>query len=88
MPEKNKIKFFPRQTLKLKNLGYNKYMDQLDLKIEALEKKIDKLQRSIDKLNRIFIWTLIITIVLFVLPLFGLLFAIPKFLSVYSSILP
>lgn len=62
-------------------------MDQLDPKMEALEKKIDALQHSIDKLNKIFFWTLIITVALFVLPLVGLLFAIPQFLSTYVSVL-
>ena len=62
-------------------------MDQLDPKIEELEKKIDALQHSIDRLNKIFLWTLIITVILFVLPLIGLLFAIPQFLSTYAGIL-
>ncbi len=48
---------------------------------QSLEQKIDKLQKSIDKLNKIFKWTVIITIVLFVAPLIGLLFVIPKFMS-------
>ncbi len=60
-------------------------MDQLDQKITELEKKIDQLQNSIDKLRRVFMWTLIITIVLFVLPLIGLVFVIPQFLSTYTS---
>lgn len=59
---------------------------EFQLKIEELEKKIDKLQHSIDRLNKIFFWTLVITVVLFVLPLIGLIFAIPKFLSTYSDI--
>ncbi|MEK7553184.1 MAG: hypothetical protein AAB504_00620 [Patescibacteria group bacterium] len=50
-------------------------------KAEELEKKIDKLQRSIDRLNKIFFWTLIITVAFFVLPLIGLIFVIPQFLS-------
>lgn len=62
-------------------------MEQPDSKIEALEKKIDALQHSIDKLNKIFIWTLIITVVLLVLPLVGLVFAIPQFLSTYAGVL-
>ncbi|MDO8654872.1 MAG: hypothetical protein Q7R48_00345 [bacterium] len=60
-------------------------MDQPDM--QALEKKIDALQRSIDRLNTIFLWTLIITVVLFVLPLLGLVFAIPQFLSSYGNVL-
>ncbi len=60
-------------------------MDQLDSQIQTLEKKIDDLQRSIDKLNKIFFWMLVITVALFVLPLLGLLFVIPQFLSTYST---
>lgn len=60
-------------------------MDQLDPQIQTLEKKIDDLQRSIDKLNKIFFWMLVITVALFVLPLLGLLFVIPQFLSTYST---
>jgi len=62
-------------------------MDQTESKtIEILEEKIDKLQRSIDKLIKIFFWTLIITIALFVLPLIGLLFMIPQFISIYTNL--
>ncbi len=63
-------------------------MDQTEsqLKTEELEKKIDKLQHSIDRLNKIFLWTIIITAVLFVLPLIGLIFVIPQFLSIYSGL--
>jgi len=61
-------------------------MDILDTKIEELEKKIEKLQSSIDKLNKIFFWTLVITVLLFVLPMIGLLFAIPQFLSTYTNL--
>ena len=44
-------------------------MENLDTKIEELEQKIEKLQHSIDKLIKIFFWTLIIAVILFVLPL-------------------
>lgn len=63
-------------------------MDQLEQKIDELEKKIDELQRSIDKIRRIFLWIAIASVVLFVLPLLGLVFVIPQFLSIYSGILP
>jgi len=52
---------------------------------QQLEQKIDKLQRSIDKLNKMFKWTLIITLLLFILPLIGLLFVIPQFISTITS---
>ena len=53
-------------------------MDILELKINELEGKIEKLQRSIDRLNKIFLWTLIITVILFVLPLVGFIFIVPQ----------
>ena len=59
----------------------------LNAKIEVLEKKIDQLQRTIDGVRKIFLWTLILSLVLFVLPLIGLLFVVPQFLSTYSGIL-
>lgn len=59
---------------------------EFQLKMEELEKKIDKLQSSIDRLNKVFFWTLVITVVLFVLPLIGLIFVIPQFLSIYGGL--
>lgn len=62
-------------------------MDSLDTKIEGLEEKIDSLQRAITKLQKTFFWILVITLLLFVLPLIGLIFVIPQFLSLYSGAL-
>lgn len=62
-------------------------MEQSESKtIEVLEAKIDKLQHSIDKLIKIFFWTIVISVLLFVLPLFGLIFVIPQFLSTYANL--
>ena len=61
--------------------------DQLGSQMKSLEGKIDSLQRSIDKLKRIFLWILVISIVMFVLPLIGLMFVIPQFLSIYTGAL-
>jgi hypothetical protein len=54
-------------------------------KIESQDKKLEDIYRSVEKTRKYFLWTLIITVALFVLPLVGLLFAIPKFLSAYTS---
>ena len=54
-------------------------------KVEELNQKVDKIWRSVEKTRKYFLWTLIITLVLFFLPLIGLLFVIPEFLSIYSS---
>lgn len=61
--------------------------EELKERIQSLEKKIDDFQRSINAVKKIFLWTLVITLILFILPLVGLLFAIPQFLSNYSNLL-
>lgn len=54
-------------------------------KLEEQGKKLDTIFRSVEKTRRYFLWILIITIGLFVLPLIGLIFVIPKFISMYSG---
>lgn len=60
-------------------------MDTLETKIGELEQKIDTLQAAITKLQKTFFWTLVITVALFALPLIGLLFVVPQFLSSYTG---
>ena len=55
-------------------------------KLSALEAKIDAIYVSVEKTRKYFLWTLIITVALFILPLIGLLFAIPAFISSYTSL--
>jgi len=54
-------------------------------KIEEQGKKIDGMYRSVEKLRKYFLWTLIITVVMILLPLIGLILVIPQFLNVYSG---
>jgi type II secretory pathway component PulF len=54
-------------------------------KIEMQDKKLEEIYRSVEKTRKYFLWTLIVTLVLFILPLIGLLFVIPKFLSIYAG---
>ncbi len=62
-------------------------MEPKDLKIEILEKKVEELQLSVSRINKIFLWTIIISVAVIVLPLIGLLFVLPSFLSMYSGAL-
>ena len=55
-------------------------------KIEEQQIKIDQIYESVEKTRKYFQWAMIITIVLFVLPIVGLFFAIPTFLAQYSQI--
>jgi hypothetical protein len=59
---------------------------ELTQRLAALEEKVDKMYASVEKLRKYFLWTGIITVALFVLPLIGLAFAIPSFLNTYSQI--
>jgi uncharacterized membrane-anchored protein len=54
-------------------------------KLAALETKIDAIYVSVEKTRNYFKLTMIITVALFVLPLVGLVFAIPAFLSSYGA---
>ena len=54
-------------------------------KIEEQGKKIDAIYVSVEKTRKYFLWTMIITVALFVLPLIGLMFAIPQFLNTLNS---
>ena len=56
-------------------------------KFEELSKKIDAIYTSVEKMRKYFLVTMWITIILFVLPLLGLLVIVPIFLNSYVSAL-
>ncbi len=56
-------------------------------RFDAQDELLVKIYKSVEKTRKYFLWTLIISLVVFVLPLIGMLFVIPKFLSVYTSTL-
>jgi hypothetical protein len=61
-------------------------MDQnsdTNAKLAVLEQKIDKMTVIVNKLRRYFLITGIITILAIVLPLIGLVFVIPQFITNY-----
>ncbi len=64
------------------------HMDpELKKTIEDQQKKIDMIYVSVEKTRKYFLWVLIVTIALSVLPLIGILFAIPSFIGVYDTAL-
>jgi len=64
------------------------YMEQEILaRLAAQEVLLQKVYISAEKTRKYFLWTMIGTIVVVVLPLVGLMFVIPSFLSSYSSML-
>ncbi len=53
--------------------------------VAETKKMVEEIYRSVEKTRKMFLWTMIISLALFVLPLIGLLFAIPQFLSAVSG---
>jgi hypothetical protein len=58
-------------------------METTEQKIERLEQKVDKIYISVEKTRRYFFWTGVITLAIIILPLIGLLFVLPAFMSNY-----
>ena len=54
-------------------------------KLASQDGKINAIYTSVEKTRKYFLVTLWITVIMFVLPLIGLVFVIPMFLSSYTS---
>lgn len=61
-------------------------MDDILTRLEAQEKKIDAIYVSVEKIRKYFLMTLIGSVLMFVLPLIGLAFVIPFYLSTFSGL--
>jgi type IV secretory pathway component VirB8 len=59
---------------------------ELKARVDTIEEKIDKIFVSVEKTRRYFFWTMIITVAVVVLPLIGLIFAVPAFISNYANL--
>ncbi|MFA7201798.1 MAG: hypothetical protein WC099_02295 [Candidatus Paceibacterota bacterium] len=53
-------------------------------KLEEQEKKIDAIFVSVERTRKYFMWTLIISVMVIVLPLIGMLFLLPTLLNSIS----
>lgn len=59
---------------------------ELAARLDALEAKVDAAYAAAEKVRKYLWWTGVITLILFVLPLIGLLFALPSFFSYYQQV--
>lgn len=59
---------------------------ELIKKLDSLEQKIDEGTRQITSMRRYFMWTLIISAAVIILPIIGLIIAIPQFLNTYQGL--
>ena len=60
---------------------------ELQKKLEEQGQKIDAIYKSVEKTRKYFLAILWITVIAVVLPIIGLFFAIPSFLSNYTGAL-
>ncbi len=62
-------------------------MDDTLLQQQLQEHKtlLEKIYKSVEKTRKYFLWTLIITLVTVVLPLIGLAFLLPKYMSMLGG---
>ncbi len=61
--------------------------EELKSRLDLLEKKIDETYRSAEKTRRYILFIVIITLIALVLPLVGLVFAVPAMLASYGDLL-
>jgi len=61
--------------------------EDIKIRLDAQDEVLKKIFRSVEKTRQYFLWTLIITLVMFFLPLIGLIFLLPGFISTYTSAL-
>lgn len=60
---------------------------ELLAKLDEISAKADKAYVAAEKARKYLFWTGVVSIVVVVLPIIGLLFAIPQFINTYSSTL-
>ncbi len=56
-------------------------------RLESQKEKLDEVFKSVEKTRKYFLIIIWISIIVFVLPLIGMMFAVPSFLDSYSAIL-
>lgn len=61
--------------------------DTIKRQLDEQDELLRRIYISVEKTRKYFMWTLIITVVIFIFPLIGLVFVLPKFLSTYTSAL-
>ncbi len=59
--------------------------EELKNRLDTLEKKTDAIYVSVEKTQKYFLWTLVATVVMFVLPLLGVVLVLPWFVGTITS---
>lgn len=61
--------------------------DETRNKLDEFARKLEEVRHSVEQIKKYFLWMLVISIIFVVLPLVGLMFAIPNFLNIYGSLI-
>ena len=59
---------------------------ELTQKLAVQEEKLEQIYQSVEKTRKYFLWTMIATVVTFVLPVIGLMIAVPFLMSSLSTV--
>lgn len=57
--------------------------EDLKTKFEEQDQKLEAIYKAVEKMRKYFLWTMIITIALIVIPVIGLTIVIPSFINNY-----
>ncbi len=60
-------------------------MENIDKKLVELEQKVNKIYDSVEKTRKYFLWTMIISVAVIIIPLIIMIFVLPSFISNYTS---
>ena len=60
-------------------------MENIEKKIIELEEKVDRVYESVEKTRKYFLWTMIISVAVIIIPLIIMMFVLPSFISNYTS---
>ena len=55
-------------------------------RLERMEKQMEEVYAMARRLYRIILWAVIVSVVIFVVPLIGLMFEIPSLINTYANI--
>ena len=55
--------------------------NELKNKLDTLEQKIDRANKDLKTIKNVFLWTFILSLAVIILPMIGMIFVIPKFMS-------
>jgi CHASE3 domain sensor protein len=59
--------------------------EEIFRKIEAQDKKLEEIHRSIEKMRKYFLWTLVITIIVIIIPIIGIIILIPNLIGTING---